>query len=192
MLRDRIESGFYPPGCKLPKEVDLAAELNVARITLRPALELLEIENFIIRAKGIGTFVREKLDEKIRVMVVSSSPLDNSYRISNPFLYLMPYLQAAAMRMNIKIDICDAKSLLISDVAQCAARIRENGIRGIFLLDSGFAMAVNVPLAFRISRFTGVSIFWIYAACRCREMLKTVLGVWMLRKGQWIRNLAKQ
>jgi DNA-binding LacI/PurR family transcriptional regulator len=138
MLRDRIESGFYPPGCKLPKEVDLAAELNVARITLRPALELLEIENFIIRAKGIGTFVREKLDEKIRVMVVSSSPLDNSYRISNPFLYLMPYLQAAAMRMNIKIDICDAKSLLISDAAQCAARIRENGIRGIFLLDSGF------------------------------------------------------
>lgn len=60
-----------------------------------------------------------------------------------------------------------------------------------FLFDSGFVMAVNVPLAFVLSRFTGVSIFWIYGACHCSEMLKTVLGFWMLRKGKWIRNLTQ-
>ena len=112
LLKERIESGYYPPGCKLPKEVELAAELNVARITLRPALELLEIEKFIIRAKGRGTFVREKLNEKIRIMVVSSNLHEKSYRINNPFLYIMPYLQAAATHMNIRIDICDSNFLL--------------------------------------------------------------------------------
>ncbi len=152
LLKERIESGYYPPGCKLPKEVELAAELNVARITLRPALELLEIEKFIIRAKGRGTFVREKLNEKIRIMVVSSNLHEKSYRINNPFLYIMPYLQAAATHMNIRIDICDSKSLLLSDAAQCAARIRANGIQGIFLLDCGFTGQEKILTTLRATK----------------------------------------
>ena len=33
LLKERIESGFYPPGTQLPKEVDLAVELGVSRVT---------------------------------------------------------------------------------------------------------------------------------------------------------------
>ena len=31
LLKERIESGFYPPGTQLPKEVDLAVELGISR-----------------------------------------------------------------------------------------------------------------------------------------------------------------
>lgn len=56
LLKERIESGFYPPGTQLPKEVDLAVELGVSRVTLRPALEL---EWLVRREKGGGTFARD-------------------------------------------------------------------------------------------------------------------------------------
>ena len=52
LLKERIVSGFYPPGAQLPKEVDLAAELGVSRVTLRPALELLELERLVRRERN--------------------------------------------------------------------------------------------------------------------------------------------
>lgn len=56
-IKDRIVSGKYEPGMRLPKEVDLAIELEVARGTLRPALQRLEEEELLRRVKGKGTFV---------------------------------------------------------------------------------------------------------------------------------------
>ena len=76
LLKGRIESGFYPPGTQLPKEVDLAVELGVSRVTLRPALELLELERLVRREKGFGTFVRKEQDVKNRVMVLFSAVQD--------------------------------------------------------------------------------------------------------------------
>ena len=57
LLKERIESGFYPPGSRLPKEIHLAAELGVSRVTLRSALELLELERCQASGARIGSFV---------------------------------------------------------------------------------------------------------------------------------------
>ena len=139
LLKERIESGFYPPGSRLPKEVELAAALQVARITLRPALELLEMENLITRVKGRGTFVRDSQDIQNRIMVlVHDAELRRSDNASNPFLYIMPCIQLAAERMNVKLEICETQSLLTPDPGQCAARIHRLGIQGILWLANNF------------------------------------------------------
>ena len=140
LLKERIESGFYPPGSRLPKEVDLAAELAVSRVTLRPALDLLEIEKLITRIKGIGTFARDEKTERIKLLAIAEQgdPEKADY-VSNPFLFILPCLQAAADRMNASLEICESRSLLGLDPKRCAAKIVEGGIQGIFWLSNFFA-----------------------------------------------------
>ena len=60
-----------------------------------------------------------------------------------------------------------------------------------FLFDSCFVWVACVPLAFCLSRFTALSIIPLYAICQGADMLKCILGVWMIRKGTWIRNLTQ-
>ena len=61
-----------------------------------------------------------------------------------------------------------------------------------FLFDSMFVWLVIVPLAFGLSRFTAVAIVPMYICCQGTDLIKCVLGGWMLRKGSWIQNLAKE
>ncbi len=60
-----------------------------------------------------------------------------------------------------------------------------------FLFDSGFVWCVNVPLAFLLSRFTGLPIVPLYALCLSTDILKCLVGYRMLRGGSWIQNLTK-
>ncbi len=59
-----------------------------------------------------------------------------------------------------------------------------------FLFDSGFVWLVCVPLAFVLSRFTPISILPLYALCQGVELVKSVVGAWLIRRGDWIVNLA--
>ena len=56
-LRKLIFEGKLEPGDRLPNEPELSERMNVSRSTLRAALQILEREGFIIRRRGIGTFV---------------------------------------------------------------------------------------------------------------------------------------
>ena len=60
-----------------------------------------------------------------------------------------------------------------------------------FLSDSGFIWAVSVPLAFILSRLTGMAIIPMYALCLSMDLLKSVFGIWLVKKGTWIRSLAR-
>nr|WP_263314694.1 GntR family transcriptional regulator [Mammaliicoccus sp. Marseille-Q6498] len=57
MIKEKIVSGFYKEGDKLPSERKLCDEYDVSRITIREALEKLEADNLIQREHGRGSFV---------------------------------------------------------------------------------------------------------------------------------------
>ena len=59
VLRQRIRSGQWAAGDRLPTLEELEREFHVARVTLRQALSLLESEAMIWRGRGRGTFVTE-------------------------------------------------------------------------------------------------------------------------------------
>lgn len=59
LLRDRILSGAYPAGTRLPPELELARQHGVSVITAQRALRVLESEHLISRTRGRGTFVLE-------------------------------------------------------------------------------------------------------------------------------------
>ncbi len=58
-----------------------------------------------------------------------------------------------------------------------------------FLFDSCFVWGFCVPLAYCLSRFTGLSILPLYMICQGTDLIKCLLGAWMIKKGAWIQNL---
>lgn len=59
-LRSRISEAGFKAGDKLPTERDLVEEFGVARMTVRHALDLLQLEGLVERRRGRagGTFIR--------------------------------------------------------------------------------------------------------------------------------------
>jgi len=55
-MKLRFKTGEFYPGARLPKELELAAEYEVALGTMRSVLKLLEDEGLIVSVKGKGTF----------------------------------------------------------------------------------------------------------------------------------------
>jgi GntR family transcriptional regulator len=60
-IRNKILSGHYEPGEKLPTLGELAAQFSVSKITIRTALSRLQTEGLITTMRGKGTFVSEKV-----------------------------------------------------------------------------------------------------------------------------------
>jgi len=58
-LKERMESGQWPVGYKIPSERELSVELGVSRITIRNAVLGLTGKGFFERSIGKGTFVRK-------------------------------------------------------------------------------------------------------------------------------------
>ncbi len=60
VLRELIASPEYKDGKLLPKEVDLARQLQISRNTLRQAINQLVFEGLLERKKGVGTRVARR------------------------------------------------------------------------------------------------------------------------------------
>ncbi len=60
-LLDLVRSGQYQPGDRLPRESQLASQLNVSRTPLREALQMLEADGYLVRQRGRGTFIKERI-----------------------------------------------------------------------------------------------------------------------------------
>ena len=71
--------------------------------------------------------------------------------------------------------------------------LRSGGRTGItFLFDSCFVWLINVPIAYVLSRFTGMDMLSIYICVNLAELLKCLIGFLMVRTGKWAVNLTEQ
>ena len=58
-IRQRIREDIYPVDSLIPDQVSLAKEFNVSRMTVKKAMDILELEGLILRKRGAGTFVKK-------------------------------------------------------------------------------------------------------------------------------------
>ena len=61
-----------------------------------------------------------------------------------------------------------------------------------FLFDCVFTWTVSLPIAFVLSRFTDLSIIWIYFCVQFADIIKVIIGVILLRSGIWVNNIVKE
>lgn len=57
------------------------------------------------------------------------------------------------------------------------------------LFDSVYTWAVCVPYAFLMVHYTGLSIEIVYPLCYLTDMLKSIIGVFVIRRGHWAKNI---
>src|SRR5437016_5058307 len=60
VMRRRIETGQWVPGQKISTLVELEREFEVARVTVRQAIDVLREEGLLHSQQGRGTFVAQK------------------------------------------------------------------------------------------------------------------------------------
>lgn len=66
VFRDKIESGAWGPGSRLPSERELCAQFEVSRITIRHAIDIARKDGLLTRVQGLGTFVaRDKMEQPL-------------------------------------------------------------------------------------------------------------------------------
>lgn len=58
-----------------------------------------------------------------------------------------------------------------------------------FLFDSVYTCTVNLTLAFILTRFTDLGILSVYIYVQLADVLKVIIGMILVHKGIWIRNL---
>lgn len=74
-VRERIESGDWPQGHKIPTEKNISSQFSAARNTVRKALGQLESDGVIKRHVGRGTFVRASSDATASTQIAPSDSL---------------------------------------------------------------------------------------------------------------------
>ena len=72
----------------------------------------------------------------------------------------------------------------------CYFTLRSGGKTWITVLfDSVYVWCVDIPLAYVLSRFTGVPIVWVYLSCQLIETIKCFIGYALVKKGIWLQNI---
>lgn len=96
LLRQRIARGVWSQGAKLPSLEELMREFDVARVTVRQAVELLAREGLLSPQPGRGTFVTgvPAQDRWLR-LETSLQALADVYRHDKPKLTLIEEASAA-------------------------------------------------------------------------------------------------
>jgi putative MATE family efflux protein len=72
----------------------------------------------------------------------------------------------------------------------CYFTLRSGGSTMVtFLFDCVFTWVVAIPVAFLLVRFTGLDILVLYPMCQAVDVLKCAIGLILVRRGVWIRNI---
>jgi len=58
-----------------------------------------------------------------------------------------------------------------------------------FLFDSVFLWCISLPVAYVLSRFTGLPIIQLYLCCQLLDIIKCVIGFILVKKGVWLQNI---
>lgn len=134
-LRRDILQGKYPFHFKFPKELDFAAELGVAKVTLRSALIKLESEGLIARLPARGTYVTHKAGTQNGRILILNTHMD---QFESPCLYILPGILSRAAELSRETVICETDYLdALSDAEKKEFAVKNN-VSGIILQASNF------------------------------------------------------
>lgn len=115
-LKADILAGRLKEASQLPKEVDFAKSLGVARGTLRNVLDMLENDGLIVRLRSKGTFVKPREQRSAIKKILILLNMDEKADISCPSNYIMPGIENAEGK-EIITEVCPLQFIKDMDVA---------------------------------------------------------------------------
>jgi DNA-binding FadR family transcriptional regulator len=82
-IRERIASGTWGPGTRLPREADLAKQLGLSRNSLREAVRALSLARVLEVRRGDGTYVSSLEADELLEPTLSATHLLRGRRSSS-------------------------------------------------------------------------------------------------------------
>lgn len=74
--------------------------------------------------------------------------------------------------------------------ASCYFTLSAGGVTtATFLFDSVFVWTVSIPLAFVLSKHTNIDIVIVYFIVQIGDIIKTIIGYFLMKKEVWVRNI---
>jgi DNA-binding GntR family transcriptional regulator len=132
ILLERIRSGAYLAGSRIPSESELSDELGVSRATVRTVLAKLATNGFITRKQGDGTYVNEHVRRASahfgNVWDLTELIAGNGY---NPSIRLISMMRRPATQKEALILALEAGDELI-----CLRRLFHADQRAVILADN--------------------------------------------------------
>ncbi len=61
-----------------------------------------------------------------------------------------------------------------------------------FLFDSTYVWLISIPLAFVLSKYTGLAIVMVFFICQAVDIIKLIIGLVMLKKGIWLSDIVSE
>ncbi|MBR1741943.1 MAG: MATE family efflux transporter, partial [Lachnospiraceae bacterium] len=61
-----------------------------------------------------------------------------------------------------------------------------------FIFDSVFVWCISIPLAYVLSRYTGIPAVPMYVMVQSADLIKCVIGFILVRKGVWMQNIVER
>ena len=143
---------------------------------------------------GAGSTEAEVRDSNRKLLAVSvaSGVVFGTLLASISGIFPLLYNTSEEVRQLASMLICVNAAMMpfISYTNATYFTLRSGGQTMVtFLFDSCFVWTVCVPLAFCLSRFTDIPIVPLFAICQGTDLIKCILGAYMLKQGKWIQNL---
>ncbi len=164
---------------------------NIVFIAMGDAVAIL-----VGQALGAGDLERAKdWTRKLIVTGIMSAILTGSIMFATSGLFPQMYnTNDQAREIATAFLMIQAVAMLKDSFLHCSYFALRSGGKTIitFLFDSVFMMVVSVPLAYFLSRYTNLSVIWIFALVHVADLIKCVIGYVLLKKGVWIRNIVKE
>ena len=108
-----------------------------------------------------------------------------------PFIPYFYNVTPSVQELAVSLMIISALAMPIDAFAHASYfTLRSGGqVFVTFLFDSVYMWAINVPLAFILVEYTNLPVIVIYACCHFVNVIKCFLGMWLVKKGKWIKTI---
>lgn len=110
---------------------------------------------------------------------------------ASPFIPLIYNTETVVREMATELLYVIAIMMPVYSIAHCCYFTLRSGGRTIitFIFDSGFTWGICVPVAWFIAYMTDMTIAPFYFIIQGLELLKVIIGVILVKKGVWVRNI---
>ena len=141
--------------------------------------------------------LREARDEDTKLIfcsVVTCLIVGSLLAVAAPFLPLVYNVSDGVRSLATSLLWVSAAMMPFHAFTNCAYfTLRAGGQTTVtFLFDAVFMWVLCIPLAFCLSRFTDLPILPLFMAVTALDLVKCFIGVMLLKKGVWMRNLVNE
>jgi len=140
-ISDKIRSGDYPAGARIPTEKQLTEMFAVSRMTVNRALRELVAEGLLLRRQGVGTFVSSVRGESplLEIRNIADEIRDRHHVYSNRLecLELTRADERIAARLGVAVGVEVWHSLLVHLENGIPVQLEDRYVRRDIVADYG-------------------------------------------------------